>query len=123
MASNSSTYTGEAPQKEYINVYSEEFFNDGRNSFRIAVTLIDRVPHIGISRFWYSFQDREWLPSKSHVFFKENVWNIFLSYLLNNAGELKQLGLSVMHFPNLLLFYFKRKWRNDFKMQTFISNS
>ena len=110
MASNASTYTGEARQKEYINVYSEEFHNDGRNSFRVAVTLIDRVPHIGISRFWYSFQDKEWYPSKSHVFFKENVWKIFTAFMLNNAVDMKQLGLSGMSFSplhNLLDFYFK----------------
>ena len=94
MASNSSNYTGVAQEKEYINVHSEEFYCDGRTSYRIVVTLIDRVPHVGISRFWYSFKDKEWYPSKSHVFFKENIWNIFMAYMLNNSGDLKQLGLS-----------------------------
>ena len=56
MASNSSNYTGVAQEKEYINVHSEEFYCDGRTSYRIVVTLIDRVPHVGIRRFWYSFE-------------------------------------------------------------------
>ena len=109
MASYASSYTGEARQKEYINGYSEDFHNDGRNSFRVVVTLIDRVPHIGISRFWYSFQDKEWYPSKSHVFFKESLWKIFSAFMLNNAVDLKQLGLSgvsFIHSPNLRILDF-----------------
>ncbi len=88
--------TGEAPKKNFENIYMREFVKTGRDSFQVRVTLFDGTPKIGFSRFWHNFQDGEWYPSKEHFFFKPEFWEKLVEKISVYAADIEQLGLSGM---------------------------
>ena len=95
--------TGEAPKKQYENVFMREFAKNGRDSFQVRVTLFDGTPKIGFSRFWNNFQDDEWYPSKDHFFFKPVVWQQLVENISDYDTEIAKLGLSGMPFLIIII--------------------
>ena len=93
---NKGRASGEASNVQYDSVYNNEFFCNGRESYRLCVTAVNGKPKINLSKFWYWYQEQDWLPTKQHFFFNLEAWSIFLANVAQINSDIQKLGLSSM---------------------------
>lgn len=97
MATNSWA-PGEASTAKFDTIYSKEFFNNGRESFRLCVTQVNGKFKVNLSKFWFNFEEQDWIPTKQHFFFNPEAWETFAAKLSQIGKEIGKLGLSGLPF-------------------------
>ena len=93
MASNFGA-TGEASNAQFNTIYENEFFNNGRESVRLCVTAVNGKPKLNLSKFWFNYQQQQWIPTKQHLYFSMMAWTQFLLKGKELNREIQKLGLS-----------------------------
>ena len=99
---STSSATGEASPAKFDTIYENEFSNNGRESFRLCVTEVNGKRKVNLSKFWFNYQQQEWIPTKQHFYFNIFVWNLFVANVGKLNKEIQMLGLSGLLFRSLL---------------------
>jgi len=93
MAANTSA-TGEASTAQFDTVFENEFSNNGRESFRLCVTDVNGKRKVNLSKFWFNYQQQQWIPTKQHFYFNVFAWNTFVANVGKLDKTIQKLGLS-----------------------------
>ena len=100
--------TGEAQASDFETLSSIEFFSNGRESYRLCVTLVKGTPRLNLSKFWFNNEEEAWLPTRSHFYFNNEAWETLVKHIPKLNNEVQKMGLFSMrvlllaHFPFFL---------------------
>jgi len=99
--------TGQAPNEEFVTIFSREIFNNGRDDFMAKVLLVKGQPQINIQKNYFNFKFRKWLPGKGSLFFKQDAWQCFSTMINPLIQEIDKMG--IFHIPSIFLSFFQFK--------------
>ena len=102
MAANS-RQTGEASRAKFETIYCNEFFNNGRESYRVCITEVNGKPKVNLNKFYFQYNEQQWLPTKQNLYFNVDAWTTFVAKAGSLDKELRELGLSGL--STFLLFF------------------
>ena len=85
--------TGEAQVSDFETVSSIEFFSNGRESYRLCVTLVKGTPRLNLSKFWFNNEEEAWLPTRSHFYFNKEAWETLVKRIPKLNNEVQKMGL------------------------------
>ena len=91
--------SGEAQASVFETINSFEFFGNGRESFRLCVTLVKGTPRLNLSKLWFNVAEQRWLPTRSHFYFNKEAWETLVKKIPSRLNtEIQKMGLFGMRF-------------------------
>ena len=90
--------TGEAQASDFETVTSIEFFSNGRESYRLCVTLVKGRPKLNLSKFCFNVEEEMWLPTRNHFYFNKEAWETLVKKIPSLNTEIQKMGLFGMRF-------------------------
>ena len=93
MAANS-RQTGEASPAKFETIYCNEFFNNGRESYRLCITEVNGKPKVNLNKFYFQFNEQQWVPTKQNLYFSPEAWTTFVAKAGVLDKEIRKKGLS-----------------------------
>ena len=93
MAFNS-RQTGEASPAKFETIYCNEFFNNGRKSYRLCMTEVNGKPKVKLNKFYFQFNEQQWVPTKQNLYFSPEAWTTFVAKAGVLDKEIRKIGLS-----------------------------
>jgi len=85
--------TGEAQTSVFETINSIEFFGNGRESYRLCVTLVKGTPRLNLSKLWFNVQEDRWLPTSNHFYFNKESWESLVKKMPSLNTEIQKMGL------------------------------
>ena len=95
--------SGEAQASVFETINSIEFFGNGRESFRLCVTLVKGMPRLNLSKLWFNVEENRWLPTRNHFYFNKEAWETLVKKIPSLNTEIQKMGLFGMRFRFSLL--------------------
>ena len=90
--------TGEAQASVFETINSIEFFGNGRESFRLCVTLVKGTPRLNLRKVWFNVQEERWLPTHNNFYFNKEAWESLVKKMPSLNTEIQQMGRFGMRF-------------------------
>ena len=90
--------SGEAQAPVFETINRIEFFGNGRESYRLCVTLVKGTPKLNLSKLWFNVQEERWLPTRNHFYFNKEAWETLVKKIPTLNTDIQKMGLFGMRF-------------------------
>ena len=90
--------TGEAQASVFETINSIEFFSNGRESYRLCVTLVKGTPRLNLSKLWFNDKENRRLPTHNHFYFNKEAWEPLVKKIPSLNTEIEKMGLFGVRF-------------------------
>ncbi len=90
--------SGEAQASDFVTLTSKEFYSNPRESYRLCVTAVKRIPKMNLSKFWFNIAEQTWVPTRNHFYFSKDAWDSLVMHISKLNTEIQKMGLFGMRF-------------------------